>query len=139
MQLAIGSRVSPRMKRIIVLVVVAGAVTWFACGRHATESTRSASHETIRTAMHAELPRITACFENNDAVPPVLHVTATLVVSRDNDLGTRVDAVVHADDGTALPHDFARCMRDALEALDLPTPDHAYHVSYPLTFRRAGV
>ena len=108
------------MKRIIALVVIAGAVTWFACGRHATESTHTASNPTIRAAMRAELPRITACFETSDAVPPELHVTATLVISRDTDLGTRVDAGVHADDGTVLPHDFARCMRDALEALDLP-------------------
>src|SRR5580698_7481547 len=98
------------MKRIIALVVIAGAVTWFACGRHATETPRKASNETIRAAVRAELPRITACYENNAAVPPELHVTATLVISRDNDLGTRVDAAVHDDDGTTLPRDFARCM-----------------------------
>lgn len=60
------------------------------------------------------------------------------MISRDSDLGTRIDAGVHDDHGTALPHDFARCMRDAFEALDLPAPDHAYHVTYPLSFRRTG-
>ncbi|HEY3806015.1 MAG TPA: hypothetical protein VGL61_25580 [Kofleriaceae bacterium] len=134
------------MKKTITIVLLAGVATWLACSRHSNKSTDSTSSTSstrsrpvIRAAMHAVVPEIQACYEQDASLPGVLAVTAVLDISRDADLGTRVDAVVHADDGSPLSRDFAHCMRTALETLDLPAPEQVQHVTYPFTFRRAGL
>jgi hypothetical protein len=136
------------MKKTIAIVLLAGLATWLACSRHSNKSTDSTSSTSssgstesrpvIRAAMHTVVPDLQACFEQDSSLPGELHVTATLDISRDADLGTRVEAAVHADDGSPLSRDFARCMRSALETLDLPAPEQTQHITYPFTFHRTG-
>jgi hypothetical protein len=126
------------MKKTIAIVLLAGVAGWLALRHHSAGSTNSTAPMQLRPAMHAIVPEIQTCYEQDSSLPAELHVTANLDISRDADLGTRVEASVHTDDGSPLPREFASCMRSALETLDLPAPEHASHVTYPFMFRRAG-
>ncbi|HEY1817480.1 MAG TPA: hypothetical protein VGG74_34305 [Kofleriaceae bacterium] len=131
------------MKTKIVLVMLGGVVAWLAytrlSSRHPVQQQQPPPPPSIRAAMHGIIQQVQACYEHDANVPAELAITATLDVSRDADLGTRVDAAVHTDDGSPLSHEFASCMRATLETLALPAPEHAFHVTYPFEFRRAGM
>lgn len=129
------------MKTKIVLALLGSVVAWLAYTRLSSHHPHPAQPPppSIRAAMHGIIQQVQACYEHDANAPAELAITATLDVSRDADLGTRVDAAVHADDGSPLSHEFATCLRATLETLALPAPEHAFHVTYPFEFRRTGM